>query len=59
MLMWMYLLTALISLGCVVYYIGNILSMIMLVLLIIEICGFKDNKYLRRVCFFTVYFSSY
>ena len=95
--MWMYLLTALISLGCVVYYfettlnksnqkqlmiliftalanishffavtsntleayltsyvfyyLGNILSMIMLVLLIIEICGFKDNKYLRRGLF--------
>lgn len=95
--MWMYLLTALISLGCVVYYfettlnkvnqkqlmillftalsnishffavtsntleayltsyvfyyIGNIFSMIMLVLLINEICGFKDNKYLRRALF--------
>lgn len=30
MLMWMYLLTALISLGCVVYYIGNILLMMFL-----------------------------
>lgn len=35
----------------VFYYLGNILSMIMLVLLIIEICGFKDNKYLRRGLF--------
>lgn len=97
MLMFMYLLTALISLGCVVYffettlnkvnqkqlmiliftalsnishyfavtsktleayltsyvfyYIGNILSMIMIVLLIVELCGYKDKKYLQRGLF--------
>ncbi len=35
----------------VFYYIGNMLSMMMMVLLIGEICGFKDNKYLRRGLF--------
>lgn len=35
----------------VFYYIGNILSMIMIVLLIVELCGYKDKKYLQRGLF--------